>query len=388
MLYSKRLQQLGPYPFAELDKKKTKLLAEGKDLINLSIGDPDLPTPEPIVKVMQEATAKKEHHGYPPYIGTIKFREAIARWYAKRFGVVLDPKTEVLVLIGSKEGIANIHYAFVDSGDIVLVPQPGYPVYATATKFAGGLPYLMPLHKANHFLPDLSLIPDSIAEKAKMIHLNYPNNPTSAIASQIFFEETIHFAKKHNIILCHDAAYTEIYFDGHKPPSFLQARGGKEVGVEFHSLSKTFNMTGWRLGFAVGKGEILKGLAQIKTNIDSGQFTAIQEAGVYALDHCDELCPPIREMYQKRRNFFVESLKKAGFKVTVPQATFYVWVEVPSGHTSVAFTNLLMDQYGIIATPGTAFGNEGEGFVRFTLTASEERLKEAVERMEKIDKCK
>lgn len=383
MIYSKRIQQLLPYPFVELAKKKQKLKAEGKDLIDLSIGDPDLPTPEPIVKCLQEAITKKENQGYPPYEGTVKFKEAVARWYMKRFGVTLDPKTEVMAVIGSKEGIANIHYAFVDPGDIVLVPQPGYPVYATATKFAGGIPYLMPLHKANHFLPNLTLIPDSVAEKAKMMHLNYPNNPTSAVASQAFFEEAVRFAKKHDVLVCHDAAYTEIYFDGHRPSSFLQIQGAKEVGVEFHSLSKTFNMTGWRLGFAVGKAEVIKGLSQIKTNIDSGQLVAIQEAGIYALDHSEEICPGIRQIYQKRRDIFVEALKKAGFKLTAPQATFYVWMETPAAHTSAAFANLLMEQSGVIATPGTAFGDEGEGFIRFTLTALEERLLEAVERMKK-----
>lgn len=384
MIYAKRIQQLPPYPFAELDKKKAKLIQAGKDLINLSIGDPDLPTPEAIVQCMQQAAAKKENHGYPPYEGILKFREAAARWYLKRFGVTLDPKTEVLALIGSKEGIANIHYAFIDEGDIVLIPTPGYPVYATATKFAGGLPYYMPLHKTNHFLPDLKLIPDGIAGKAKMMHLNYPNNPTAATASFDLFKEAVLFAKRHQVFVCHDAAYTEIYYDNQRPISFLQIPSAKEVGVEFHSLSKTFNMTGWRLGFAVGNAEILKGLLQIKTNVDSGQFMAVQEAGIYALDHADEFTPPIRQTYQKRRDLFVEALKKLGFKVVPPKASFYVWCEVPPNATDTLFVNHLMEQTGIIATPGSAFGTEGSGFVRFTLTAPEARLLEAIERMKKI----
>lgn len=385
MLYSKRIQQLPPYPFADLDKKKQKLLSEGKDLINLSIGDPDLPTPEPIVQCLQEAAEKKENHSYPPYEGTLKFREAVARWYAKRFDVALDSKTEIITLIGSKEGIANIHYAFVDPGDIVLVPTPGYPVYPVATKFAGGIPYFMPLHSKNHFLPDLKLIPDGIAQKAKLIHLNYPNNPTAATAPRDFFGDVIAFAKRHNIIICHDAAYTEIYFDGRKPLSFLQTSGAKNIGVEFHSLSKTFNMTGWRIGFACGNAEILKGLLKIKTNVDSGQFAAIQEAGIYALDHAEELSTPVRQTYQKRRDIFVPALQKAGFKLYPPQATFYIWGEVPQGQTSSSFTNLLMEQCALIATPGCAFGDGGEGFVRFTLTASEERLCEAVARMQRLN---
>lgn len=384
MIYSKRIQQLPPYPFAELDKKKQKLKEQGKDLINLSIGDPDLPTPEPIVQSLQEAARKKENHGYPPYEGTLSFREAVARWYAKRFDVALDPKTEIMTLIGSKEGIANIHYAFVDPGDIVLVPTPGYPVYATATKFAGGIPYLMPLHSKNHFLPDLSLIPDGIAQKTKMMHLNYPNNPTAATVSRDFFAEAITFAKRHNTIICHDAAYTEIYFDGRKPLSFLQTNGAKNIGVEFHSLSKTFNMTGWRIGFVCGNADIIKGLSKIKTNIDSGQFMAIQEAGIYALDHAEELTPPIRQIYQKRRDAFVPALQKAGFKVQLPLATFYIWVEVPSSWTDTPFANHLMDPCGIIATPGSAFGGEGQHYIRFTLTAPEEKLLEAVERIKKI----
>src|SRR3989338_5036624 len=315
MNYSKRIQQLPPYPFAELDKKKKELRAKGKNLIDLSIGDPDLPTPGPIVGCMKIACAQPEHHRYPPYEGTQQFREAVAKWYLKRFGVKLDSQTEVLALIGSKEGIANIHYAFVDPGDIVLVPTPGYPVYPVATKFAGGLPYLMPLHKTNNFLPDLKIIPANIAQKAKLMHLNYPNNPTAATAPQSFFDETVQYAKQHSIIICHDAPYTEIYFDGHRPHSFLESKGAKEVGIEFHSLSKTFNMTGWRLGFAVGNADVIRGLSQVKMNVDSGQFTAVQEAGILALDQEEQLTPAIRRVYQERRDVFIAAMKKSGFTI-------------------------------------------------------------------------
>lgn len=382
MHYSKRLQQLPPYPFAELDRKKRELGLKGIALIDLSIGDPDLPTPQSIVDVMQKAVTRPEYHSYPPYEGTLKFREAVARWYLKRFGVQVDPKTEVLALIGSKEGIANIHYAFVDPGDIVLVPTPGYPVYGNATKFAGGLPYLLPLHKANQFLPDLSLVPESTAQKAKMLHLNYPNNPTGAVTTETFFEEVVTFARRHQIIACHDAPYTEIYYDGHKPASFLQTPGAKEVGVEFHSLSKTFNMTGWRLGFAVGNASILRGLSSIKMYTDSGQFAATQEAGIYALEHAETLTPPIRAVYQERRDIFVEALKKIGLKVSPSKATFYLWADVPGGQTSAGFASHLLGQ-GVVVTPGSAFGEAGEGFIRLTLTAPKERLLEAAERIHK-----
>ena len=381
MIYSKRIQNLPPYPFAELDRKKQELKAKGKHLIDLSIGDPDLPTPEPIVQCMQEAVAKGEHHRYPPYAGATKMREAIARWYLRRFGVRLDPFSEVLVLIGSKEGIANIHYAFIDPGDIVLVPTPGYPVYPVATKFAGGLPYLMPLHKTNNFLPDLKIIPANIAQKAKLMHLNYPNNPTAATAPQSFFDETVQYAKQHSIIICHDAPYTEIYYDGHRPHSFLESKGAKEVGIEFHSLSKTFNMTGWRLGFAVGNADVIRGLSQVKMNVDSGQFTAVQEAGILALDQEEQLTPAIRRVYQERRDVFIAAMKKSGFTITPTHATFYLWLEVPPGQTSASYASHLLEEAGVVITPGTAFGEAGGGFIRVALTAPKEKLEEAAERM-------
>lgn len=382
MILSDRIKNISPYPFAELNKKKRELRAKGVDLIDISIGDPDLPTPQPIVEKMKEAISKPSNHRYPAYEGSPEFKEAIAKWYQKRFGVLLDPDTEVIAVIGSKEGIANLHYAFVDPGDIVLVPNPSYPVYTTATKFAGGLPYSMPLHKSHGFLPDLGLIPENIWQKAKLLHLNYPNNPTAAIATQSFFEKVIPLAKNHNVVICHDAAYTELYYDNQKPLSFLQMAKAKEVGIEFHSLSKTFNMTGWRIGCAVGHRDAIAGLSKIKTNIDSGQFTAIQETAIYALDNEEVLTPPIRRTYQERRDTLVEALRKIGFHVEAPKATFYLWVEVPKGQTSAQFASKILD-LGIVGTPGTFFGSAGEGYIRFALTTSKERLEEAVERLKK-----
>ncbi len=384
MKFAKRLQELPPYPFADLDRKKQELRKQGKDLIDLSIGDPDIPTPEPIVTAMQKAVAKAEHHRYPPYAGTIPFREAVIRWYQKRFGVTLSLE-ETLALIGSKEGIANIHYAFVNPGDVVLCPTPGYPVYATATQFAGGEPYFMPLTRENNFLPDLQSIPDSILKRAKLMHLNYPNNPTAATATEKFFKEVVVFAKRHNMIVCHDAPYTEIYFDGKKQPSFLETPGAKEVGIEFHSLSKTFNMTGWRLGMACGNTEVIAGLGKIKTNVDSGQFGAIQETGIFALDHESSLTTPLRQEWQARRDTLAAALKKQNFEIIKSDATFYLWMSVPAGETANGFAAKLLEQCSVVVTPGTAFGKEaGAGYIRFALTATKERLLEAAERIRRI----
>jgi LL-diaminopimelate aminotransferase len=314
----------------------------------------------------------------------IEFRTAVAKWYERRFGMTLNPKTEVLSLIGSKEGIAHIPLAFVNPGDYVLVPSPGYPVFRVSTLFAGGTPYFLPLRKETHFLPNLSEIPKGIAEKAKLLFINYPNNPTSAIAEKSFFEEVVAFAERYQIIVCHDAAYSEIAFDGYQPLSFLGANGGKEVGIEFHSLSKTFNMTGWRIGFVVGHSEIIAGLGRVKTNIDSGLFQAIQEAGTEALNHFDTPLPEIIEIYERRRNVMVEGLQGIGLEVEKPKATFYLWIQVPKGYTSAQFATLLLEQAGIVGTPGNGFGEAGEGYIRMALTVDEKRLNEAIERLKRI----
>ncbi len=382
---AKRIDQIPPYLFAEIDKKKEEMRQKGMDLIDLGIGDPDLPTPKPIIEQLKKAAEDPRHHRYPSYEGMIEFRGAAARWFEKRFHIRFDPKTEILALIGSKEGIAHIPLAFVNPGDYVLVPSPGYPVYRVSTLFAGGVPYFLPLLKKNGFLPKLSEIPEEVAEKAKLLFLNYPNNPTSAIADRSFFEEAVAFARRHQIIVCHDAAYSELAFDGYRPPSFFEIEGAKEVGIEFHSLSKTFNMTGWRIGFAVGNARIISGLGRVKTNIDSGLFQAIQEAGIVALNHFDTPIPQIIQIYERRRDVMVKGLREIGLGLEPPKATFYLWIQVPGGYTSAQFATLLIEKAGIVATPGNGFGETGEGYIRMALTVEESRLKEAIERLKKIN---
>ena len=378
-----RIKTLPPYLFAAIDEMKKKAIARGVDIINLGIGDPDLPTPAPIVERMRQEAGNPKHHQYPSYEGMLSFRLAVADWYKRRFGVSLDTADEVLALIGSKEGIGHVPLAFVDPGDVVLVPSPGYPVYPVGTSFAGGTSYMMPLTKANHFLPDLQAIPRDVARKAKLMFLNYPNNPTSVTAGRDFFTRVVEFANEHKIIVCHDAAYSEVYYDGRKPASFLEADGAKEVGVEFHSLSKTFNMTGWRIGFAVGNKQVLAGLGKVKSNLDSGVFQAVQEAGIVGLRDGDALAEGIRAVYQERRDALLPGLKRIGLEVEPLHAAFYVWITVPKGFTSAAFTAHLLEKAGIVTTPGNGFGEAGEGYVRLTLCTTKERLLEAVSRMEK-----
>lgn len=381
---AKRIEQIPPYLFAEIDKKKEEIRQKGMDLIDLGIGDPDIPTPKPIIEQLKKSSENPKNHRYPSYEGMIEFRTAAAQWFERRFGVKSDPKTEVLALIGSKEGIAHIPLAFVNPGDYVLVPSPGYPVYRVSTLFAEGLPYFLPLRKENNFLPNLSKIPEEVAKKAKLLFINYPNNPTSAIAERPFFEEAVAFAHRYQIIVCHDAAYSEVAFDGYRPLSFFEIEGAKEIGIEFHSLSKTFNMTGWRIGFAVGCPEIISVLGRVKTNIDSGIFQAIQEAGIVALNHFDTPIPEIIQIYEKRREVMVKGLREIGLEVEWPKATFYLWIQVPRGYTSTQFATLLLEQGGIVATPGNGFGEAGEGYIRMALTVEETRLREAIERLKRI----
>jgi LL-diaminopimelate aminotransferase len=382
---AKRIDQIPPYLFAEIDRKKEEMRRRGMDLIDLGIGDPDLPTPGLIVERLKRAAENPKHHRYPSYEGMIEFRTAVAQWYERRFHVKLDPGAEVLSLIGSKEGIAHIPLAFVNPGDYVLVPSPGYPVYRVSTIFAGGTPFFLPLRRENHFLPNLSEIPKEVAEKSKLLFINYPNNPTSAIAEKSFFDEVITFARQYRIIVCHDAAYSEVAFDGYRPHSFLEAEGAKELGIEFHSLSKTFNMTGWRIGFAVGNSEIVAGLGRVKNNIDSGLFQAIQEAGIEALNHFDTPLPEIINIYERRRDILIKGLREVGLEVDKPKATFYLWIQIPRGFTSAQFTTLLLEQGGIVAAPGNGFGEAGEGYIRMAITVDETRLKEAVERLKRIN---
>ena len=381
--FAERIKNLPPYLFAAIDAKKAEVQAQGVDVIDLGVGDPDMPTPAHIVAALQQAATRPENHQYPSYVGMLSFRQAATEWFFRRFGVDFDPATEVVSLIGSKEGIAHMPLAFVDPGDYVLVPDPGYPVYAIATTFAGGIPWKMPLKAENGFLPDLDAIPAEVAQKAKLLFLNYPNNPTGAVADETFFLKVIEFAARYNVIVCHDAAYTEMAYDGYKPLSFLEVPGAREVGIEFHSLSKTYNMTGWRIGFAIGNPELVAGLGKVKTNIDSGAFQAIQEAAISALSS-DQLC--VREMceiYRKRRDLMVSFLTKAGFSLKAPQATFYLWINNPAGMTSAEVSTMFLEKAGVVVTPGNGFGDAGEGYFRISLTVPEARLNEAGERIVK-----
>jgi LL-diaminopimelate aminotransferase len=379
-----RLKQLPPYLFAELDRKKDEVKARGVDVIDVGVGDPDQPTPDHIIDALAEAARQPQYHSYPSYTGMNNFREAVSAWYDKRAGVKLHPLQEVVSLIGSKEGIAHIPLAFINPGDVVLVPSPAYPVYKIATQFAGGVPYEMPLLKENGFLPDLDIIPADVLAKAKMMFLNYPNNPTAAPATPEFFAEVVAFAKKHNIMICHDFAYSEMAFDGYKPPSFLETPGAIDVGIEFHSLSKTYNMTGWRIGWAAGNSEIIGGLGQIKSNIDSGIFEAIQIAGIEAMKDDESWLTEMRKFYEERRDVVMKGLDELGIKADSPKATFYVWAEVPDGYDSAAFVGHLLEKAGIVCTPGNGFGDPGEGYFRIALTVSKERLQEMIDRMKEI----
>jgi LL-diaminopimelate aminotransferase len=381
---ARRINELPPYLFAEIDRRKREALARGVDLIDLGIGDPDIPTPTPIVEKLLEGASKPVNHRYPNSSGMVEFRQAVADWYHSRFNVKLDAGKEVTSLIGSKEGIGNMAVAFVDPGDIVLVASPCYPVYHIGTAFNGGKNYFLPLKKENHFLPDLDAIPADVAKQAKLLWINYPNNPTAAVADKDFYRRVVDFANQHNVIVCHDAAYTEMGYDGYRPMSFLEVDGAREVGIEFHSLSKTFNMTGWRIGMAVGNAELVGGLAQAKSNLDSGIFQAVQEAGIEALKLGDAIVAPSRKIYQERRDILVDGLRAAGLECDKPKATFYVWVACPKGLCSADFTAKLLDEVGVVTTPGNGFGAAGEGYVRFTVCVDKERLREVTERIRRV----
>ncbi len=384
MELAERIKNLPPYLFAQIDKIIEEKREEGVDVISLGIGDPVEPTPSHIIKRLIKEAENSENHRYPSYYGLREFRRSISSWYEKRFGVKLDPDTEVLPLIGSKEGIAHISWAFLDKGDVSLVPDPSYPVYKIGAILSGAKPVSMPLTAENDFLPLLSQISEEDARKAKLLFINYPNNPTSSVASLEFFDEVVKFAKKHDILVCHDNAYSEITFDGYKAPSFLQADGAKEVGVEFHSLSKTYNMTGWRVGFVVGNKKAIEALGRVKTNIDSGIFNAIQYAGIEALEGPQDCVEEMRKIYKRRRDMVSRVLEKIGIKHQKPKATIYIWAEVPEGHTSSSFTSYLVEKTGVVVSPGNAYGKSGEGYFRISLTVKDESLKEALERIEKL----
>lgn len=383
MHVARRLDTIPPYLFAELERKRESLRSRGVDVIDLGIGDPDLPTPPHVVEALARAAADPATHRYPSYSGNPEFREAAARWFAGRFGVEVDPAGEVLALIGSKEGLAHLVWAFVDPGDVVLVPDPAYPVYRVHTLMTGGEPYDLPLLPERGFLPDLDAVPAEVARRAKLLFLNYPNNPTGAVADLAFFEQAVAFARRHDILICHDAAYTELTYDGYVAPSILEVPGAREVAVEFHSLSKPFNMTGWRIGFAVGNAGALRALARVKTNTDSGPFTAVQRAAAAALlETPASWRAQLLETYRRRRDLMVAALQDAGLPgLEPPRGSLYIWAPVPAGYTSGGFAELVLEQTGVVVPPGAAYGRCGEGFYRISLTSPDDRLAEAARRL-------
>jgi len=380
---SERLKKLPPYLFVEIDKAKKKAREAGRDIIDLGVGDPDLPTPRFIVDAMNRAAKDPATHRYSLDQGIAEFRNAASRWLKKRFDVEFDPEREVYPLIGSKEGIAHLPLAFVNPGDATLVPDPCYPPYRSGSIFAGADVITMPLLEGRGFLPDLKGFTHHQLHRAKLIYINYPNNPTAAVCDKKFLKDVVDFAKKHNMIVASDAAYSEITFDGYKAPSIFEVEGAKDVAVEFHSLSKTFNMTGWRIAFACGNPSIIEGLAKVKSNIDSGIFSAVQRAGVAALENYDRHIKPLVRIYEERRDILVDGLKSIGFKAERPKATFYIWVKVPPRYTSASFAATLLEKCDIVATPGNGFGAGGEGYVRMVVTVDKKRIKEAVDRIGK-----
>ncbi|MBI4844970.1 MAG: LL-diaminopimelate aminotransferase [Candidatus Omnitrophica bacterium] len=379
---AKVLNKLPPYLFVEIDKAKRKARQEGKDLIDLGIGDPQTPTPQHIIEALYEAAKDPANHKYALDAGMPQLRQEIAEWFKKWFNIRLDPDNEILPTIGSKEAIAHLPFAYLNKGDINLVPDPCYPPYRNATILAGGRPYLMPLLAENNFLPDLKKIPAPVLKKSKIIYFNYPNNPTAAVASKAFYKDAVKFARKHKLIVASDLAYSQMCYDGYKAPSMLEIPGAKEVVIEFHSLSKTYNMTGWRIGWACGNKDIISALAKIKSNIDSGIFGAIQIAGISALKTRNSFNDEMNNMYQERRDVLIQGLKKLGWPdVRAPKATFYVWTKIPFGKSSVEVANILLQKAGIVVTPGIGFGCYGEGFIRFALTQKKERIEEALKRL-------
>lgn len=381
---AKRLDKIPPYLFGEIAALKRQAIAEGRDLIDLGIGDPDQPTPEPIIKALNEAAHNPETHRYDETpAGWTPFLEAVTTWAKRRFGVELDPATEAMLLIGSKEGLSHLAWAYIDPGDISLVPDPAYTVYKINTWMAGGEVHLMPLLEENGFLPDFTAIPTEVAKQSKLLWLNYPNNPTGAVAPLSFYQDAVKFARDYDLLLVNDAAYTEVAYDGYQPCSVLQVEGAKDVAIELHSLSKTFNMTGWRLGFALGNADAIGTLNKMKSNLDSKQFPAISLAGAHALLHVDNT--PTLDLYKKRRDILVDGLNALGWNIKKPEASLYIWMRVPEGYTSMSFSRLLLEQAGVLVIPGVGYGEHGEGYIRMSLTVmgdkNGERLQEAVERI-------
>ena len=397
---SKKLQRLPPYLFLEIDKAKKRAKQEGRDIIDLGVGDPDQPTHGHIIEKLYQAARDPSTHRYALDQGMLRLRQAIAEWYEQRFNVKLNPETEILPLIGSKEGIAHFPLAFLNEGDYSLVPDPCYPPYKGGTILAGGRPYLMPLKEENAFLPELKKIPLNIRRKAKLMYINYPNNPTASIAERDFYEDAVKFATKNKVIVISDLAYSEIAYDGYRPSSFLEVEGTKDIGIEFHSLSKTYNMTGWRIGWACGNAKLVQALAKVKSNIDSGIFSAIQLAGIAALEWPEQHIKDMCQLYQERRDTLISGLNSSGLHINAPKATFYVWLKIPKETNtsaslsvggersrtanSMKFSALLLEKANIVVTPGVGFGKYGEGYIRMALTVSVERIQEAVERLKRI----
>jgi LL-diaminopimelate aminotransferase len=382
MKFSSRLGKLAPYPFVEISRIIAQKRAAGADVVTFGIGDPDIPTPQPIIDRLLMAAQDPPNHRYPETDGLPELRRAIAHWYQQRFGVKLDPDTEVLPLIGAKEGIGHAAFCFLDPGDLALVPDPAYPVYGVGTMFAGAESHVMPLYEENGWLPELDAIPSDVADAAKVMWLNYPNNPTSAVASAEDFTSAIAFCQEHDIALLHDAAYSEIGYDGYRAISFLQVDGAKEVGIEFHSLSKTYNMTGWRIGMAVGNAEMIKALFQIKANLDSGIPQAIQEMAMAALTGPQDCIDDNIAIYQWRRDRVIRALTKMGLQVAVPQSSLYIWPRVPQGFTSAEFAARLLEETDIVVTPGSSYGKHGEGYIRLSLTTPNEQVEKGCQRLE------
>ena len=381
MRMAKRIDELPPYLFVGISKKIAEKQAKGEDVVNLAVGDPDIPTPRHIIERLCHAAQDPANHRYPESEGLPDFRRAIAEWYEKRFDVTLDPDQEVLPLIGAKEGIGHIALCFIDHGDIALVPDPAYPVFSIGTMFAGGSSYYMPLTEENDFLPDLDRIPQDIARKAKILWLNYPNNPTAAVAELDFFDRVVAFARRHDLAVCHDGPYTEVAFDGYRPPSFMQTPGAKDVGVEFHSLSKSYNMTGWRVGMVVGNARAIDALRRVKSNLDSGIPQAIQHAAIEALRGPQDCIEEHNTLYQRRRDLLLKTLSQMGLKAKPPRASLYIWARIPAGYTSLDFATTLLEEAGVVVIPGTGYGKYGEGYIRISLTVPDDRLEEAVARL-------
>ena len=382
MNLSRRLGKLAPYPFVEISRIIAEKRAEGADVVTFGIGDPDIPTPQPIIDRLLTASQDPPNHRYPETDGLPEMRRAIAQWYEQRFGVNLDPDKEVLPLIGAKEGIGHVAFCFLDPGDVALVPDPAYPVYGVGTMFAGAESYIMPLREENGWLPDLSAIPSEVAQAAKVMWLNYPNNPTSAVASAEDLATYVAYCRQHDIALLHDAAYSEVGYDGYRAASLLQLDGAKDVGIEFHSLSKSYNMTGWRMGMAVGNADMIKALFQIKANLDSGVPQAIQEMSIEALTGPQDCIEENRVVYQRRRDRVVSALRGMGLTVEVPQASLYVWARIPDGFSSAEFAARLLEDIDIVVTPGSSYGQYGEGYIRLSLTTPDEQVEKGCQRLE------